>query len=341
MRSHLERLKYSTLAPSRYLVYMHPVEYARLEGIIPILQGETIRALAEEVSRLNRRSALRRYTERILGDAAPLVQSASGEWQVEFLSDPDGVVAEDDILVDSELLLPAAPELGVGESTRRITTLRSGSADDQLEKPLLKRPARRQPARSPESCTRTARVITPTMSSRTLSPSAAAASRIRSTSGSCHRWMCPENTRASGAMRRPAVFSDRLELSWDHPERSPRSAGVCGRERHQEGKRRGNGAPGSGAYRSGRNGLPRFQRGAPMTALLWARLVMLAALGLVVALYALVEREPDSIWRRASAARRAFPYRYPALASGYTDAGSSARSTRTAFTLTPNAASSS
>ena len=126
MRSHLERLKYSTLAPSRYLVYMHPVEYARLEGIIPILQGETIRALAEEVSRLNRRSALRRYTERILGDAAPLVQSASGEWHVEFLSDPDGVVAEDDILVDSELLLPAAPELGVGESTRRITTLRSG-----------------------------------------------------------------------------------------------------------------------------------------------------------------------------------------------------------------------
>ena len=29
-----------------------------------------------------------------------------------------------------------------------------------------------------------------------------------------------------------------------------------------------------------------------MTALLWARLVMLGALGLVVALYALVEREP-------------------------------------------------
>ncbi len=29
-----------------------------------------------------------------------------------------------------------------------------------------------------------------------------------------------------------------------------------------------------------------------MTTLLWARLVMLGALGLVVALYALVEREP-------------------------------------------------
>jgi hypothetical protein len=125
MRSHLERLKYSTLAPSRYLVYIHPAEYARLEGIIPILQEETVRALAEEVSRLNRRSGFRRYAERVLGEPTPPVQSASGDWHVEFRSDPDGVVAEDDILVDSELLLPAAPELGVGESTRRITTLRS------------------------------------------------------------------------------------------------------------------------------------------------------------------------------------------------------------------------
>ena len=126
MGSHLERLKYSTLAPSRYLVYIHPVEYARLEGIIPILQEEAVRALAEEVSRLNRRSGLRRCTERVFGGPAPPVQSASGDWHVEFRADPDGVVAEDDILVDSELLLPASPELGVGESTRRITTLRSG-----------------------------------------------------------------------------------------------------------------------------------------------------------------------------------------------------------------------
>jgi hypothetical protein len=126
MRSHLERLKYSTLAPSRYLVYIHPLEYARLEGIIPILQEETVRALADEVNRLNRRSGLRRYTERVFGEPAPPVQSASGDWHVEFRADPDGVVNEDDILVDSELMLPAAPELGVGESTRRITTLRSG-----------------------------------------------------------------------------------------------------------------------------------------------------------------------------------------------------------------------
>ena len=53
MRQNLERLKYSTLAPSRYTVYLHPTEFARLETIIPVLQEQTIRALDEELRRLN------------------------------------------------------------------------------------------------------------------------------------------------------------------------------------------------------------------------------------------------------------------------------------------------
>jgi hypothetical protein len=61
MRKNLEPLKYSTLAPSRYVVYLHPDEYARLEGIVPILQEQTIRALTEELAALNRRSAVQRY----------------------------------------------------------------------------------------------------------------------------------------------------------------------------------------------------------------------------------------------------------------------------------------
>ena len=56
MRKNLEPLKYSTLAPSRYTVYLHPAEFARLEGIVPILQEQTARALTEELGQLNRRS---------------------------------------------------------------------------------------------------------------------------------------------------------------------------------------------------------------------------------------------------------------------------------------------
>ncbi len=134
MRRNLEPLRYSTLAPSRYLVYLHPAEYARLEGILPILQEQTLRALSEELAALNTPSALRRYAARILHGQDPPVENAGREWQVEFLADPDGDVAEGDILIDSELVLPASPELGAGERTRRIVTVHSGQRTTTRER---------------------------------------------------------------------------------------------------------------------------------------------------------------------------------------------------------------
>ena len=59
MRQNLEVLKYSTLAPGRYIVYLHAAEFARLEGILPILQAETVRALSDELGRLNQDVARR------------------------------------------------------------------------------------------------------------------------------------------------------------------------------------------------------------------------------------------------------------------------------------------
>jgi FHA domain-containing protein len=121
LRNNLEPLKYTVLAPSRFLVYLHPTEHARIEGIAPILEKETVRALTEELARLNRRSGWRKHVDRFLG-AAPEVTNAAAEWHVEFLKDPEGELQEGDILVDSELLLPAAEDLGAGERTRRVTT---------------------------------------------------------------------------------------------------------------------------------------------------------------------------------------------------------------------------
>jgi hypothetical protein len=125
MRRNLEPLKYTTLAPSRYLVYVHPAEHSRLEGILPILRDQTVRALGETLESLNRPSALEHYAGRVWRRRQPRVEQA-GDWHVEFLPDPDGTVAEGDILVDSELLLPDAPELGGGSRTRRLTTVKSG-----------------------------------------------------------------------------------------------------------------------------------------------------------------------------------------------------------------------
>jgi hypothetical protein len=127
MRKNLEPLKYSTLAPSRYTVYLHANEYARLEGIIPLLQEQTMRALSDELQTLNRRSSMRRLVGRWRRTSDPDIRNAASGWQVEFLVDPDGDMNEGDLLVDSELLLPASPDLGVGERTRRITTVHTSN----------------------------------------------------------------------------------------------------------------------------------------------------------------------------------------------------------------------
>lgn len=147
MRQNLEPLRYSTLAPSRYLVYLHPAEFARLEGIVPILQEQTMRALAEELATLNRQTAVERYAGRLFGRQSPPVQSAGKEWQVEFFPDPDGELAEGDILIDSELVLNSAPELGAGERTRRVTTVHSGDRTSLRDRPPEAQPAIRPFAR--------------------------------------------------------------------------------------------------------------------------------------------------------------------------------------------------
>ena len=133
MRRNLERLKYSTLAPSRYTVYLHPVEFARLETIVPVLHEQTIRALDEEIRRMNARPQKQRWRRRTPGDPEPEVRNAATDWHIAFLADPDEELKEGDVLVDSELLMPARPDLGVGEQTRRVATVQSRQQAGTIE----------------------------------------------------------------------------------------------------------------------------------------------------------------------------------------------------------------
>ena len=136
MRKNLEPLKYSTLAPSRYTVYLHASEFARLEGILPVLQEQTTRALTDELLKLNQRSRLWRWADRWRAGRAPEIRNAAADWQVDFLPDPDGDMGEGDLLIDSELVLPASPDLGVGERTRRITTVHAGERSSTREQTM-------------------------------------------------------------------------------------------------------------------------------------------------------------------------------------------------------------
>jgi hypothetical protein len=140
MRKNLEPLSLPTLAPSRIVVYLHASEFARLEGILPVLQEQTTRALTDELRKLNQRSRLRRWAGRWRSDPDPEVRNAAADWQVEFLADPDGDLNEGDLLIDSELSLPARPELGVGERTRRITTVHAGHHTSTREQTVNRTP---------------------------------------------------------------------------------------------------------------------------------------------------------------------------------------------------------
>ena len=126
MRENLEELPYSRIAPTSYIVYLHPNEFARLEGIASILQEQTFRALSDEMDKLGRRSLWRRSADRVTRNAPRELQKAAGHWQVTFLPDPDEELEEGGVLVYSELKLPARPELRGGERTRRITTVHVG-----------------------------------------------------------------------------------------------------------------------------------------------------------------------------------------------------------------------
>ena len=128
MREHREELRYSVVVPGRYCVVLSPGEYARLQGLIPRLQSEAIRALTEELARLNRPSWLERRVGHWGRRPRPALENADSRWHVEFVADINGELQDEgDILVHSELQLAAEPDVAGGERTRRIVTVHAGA----------------------------------------------------------------------------------------------------------------------------------------------------------------------------------------------------------------------
>ncbi len=137
LRANVEPLLYSTVAPTRYFVYLHPSDFERLQGLIPRLEAEARRALDEEVRRWNAearppRSPLDWFRRK---SGAPPIEAPAAGWEIRFEADVDGEMSPGDIAVASELALPQAAELS-GSKTRRITTLRSGEHTTTREQVL-------------------------------------------------------------------------------------------------------------------------------------------------------------------------------------------------------------
>ena len=127
MRANLEPLLFSTVAPSRYFVYLHPADHERLAGIFPLIVEQARRALDEEVREWNAHAQQGKFSiKRLTGDKPqPPIEPLPEPWDIRFEPDADGEMQQGDIAVASELVLPVRPEFE-GSKTRRITTVRRG-----------------------------------------------------------------------------------------------------------------------------------------------------------------------------------------------------------------------
>jgi len=148
MREGLEPLHYTTLPPAIYHVYLHPEDFERLRGIFPRMQEETRQALDAEIAELNRASLGERL--KLARKPASKVVAPDGGWRVEFFENTDDDVEAGDIVIYSELALPAKPEYGAGSMTKRINTRRMAGALTASQK-YEERPTETLPETLPET----------------------------------------------------------------------------------------------------------------------------------------------------------------------------------------------
>lgn len=98
---------YSVLLPCVFSLYLHPDDYARLEGVFDLIAEDAKRALGARVAQLNSKP-------KILGVKRPGRQPkefkiAGRDWILEFLPDTEGTVPIGDVEIHSELNETAQP----------------------------------------------------------------------------------------------------------------------------------------------------------------------------------------------------------------------------------------
>jgi hypothetical protein len=126
MREGLEPLHYSTLPPAIYHVYLHPDDMERLRGIFPRITAEARRALDAELESFRKPSIAEKLK---LSKSSPPIAAPEGGWQIRIIENTDDGVQPGDVVIHSELAMPAKAEFGAGSMTKRISTRRLAGAE--------------------------------------------------------------------------------------------------------------------------------------------------------------------------------------------------------------------
>jgi hypothetical protein len=150
MKEGLEPLHYSTLPPAIYHVYLHTDDMDRLRGIVPRIVDEAKRALDAEVDQMNRASLVGSLAEKLKLSrrGEPKISVPDGGWQIRILENTDEDVSQGDVVIYSELALPAKMELSAGSMTKRIATRKMGGTQSTAH---TYEPKKTEPAPAPAS----------------------------------------------------------------------------------------------------------------------------------------------------------------------------------------------
>jgi len=133
MEQALEPLLFSTVAPSRFDVYVHEDDYDRIVGILDRIGSESKRALDARLKQMN--------SKPLFGQNPVKVEPGEGDWFVRVLKAEEEEFEPGDILVDSALTMPVHPEFGVGAKTQRVVTVRSHGESRRIRSFLEEAPA--------------------------------------------------------------------------------------------------------------------------------------------------------------------------------------------------------
>lgn len=133
MRAEIAPIHYTNLVRSSYHVYLYDADFERLQPVLQRIREEAIRALQDELSRLNK-AKRQRLTVPILNPARKTKRyEALGDWVVEFHENTDDDASENPLIIHSAFAAPATADDRVGTLTERIT---KRHADGQITSTL-------------------------------------------------------------------------------------------------------------------------------------------------------------------------------------------------------------
>lgn len=117
------KVRYTTLVPCVFNVYLHGDDYEQIRPIAGFVRSEARQALDEHLARLNRGSPLPSVTKWLGIGAArqPEFKALNDAWTIDFHRDEEDRLRRGDIEIYSELGSSEHEELGAGAKTTFIT----------------------------------------------------------------------------------------------------------------------------------------------------------------------------------------------------------------------------